>query len=102
VICPLEGSLAILPAEQSSSKPGGTGQRKYLRNIALILVQFFKMPQKSYMGQTVLLSLPWKACFGFLSPLKIHCFSRVLTREPWSNDKQFNHYTPPKRQKIHE
>jgi hypothetical protein len=39
---------------------------------------------------------------GFLSPLKIHCFSRVLTREPWSNDKQANHYSPPKRQKIHE
>jgi hypothetical protein len=77
--------LAILRAEPSSSKSGGSGHRKswILSSIIFILIQFLLRAVKSYdMGPPALLPIWRKVRCRSLSPLKICRLGRVFTREP--------------------
>jgi hypothetical protein len=70
-------SIQIRLLEPSSSEAGETWVRNMaaelcLQSILFMLVRFFYMPFFFDMGQTNLLPLRRKSCYGFLSPLKIH------------------------------
>jgi hypothetical protein len=79
--------LIILLAESSGSKQKewAKGTRIWHFEVSLFIVaNDFLHAVKSYdMGTTALLPLQRKVSCGFLSPLKIHRLSRVLTQEPW-------------------
>jgi hypothetical protein len=45
------------------------------------------------MGPTALLLIRRKACYGLLSPLKIHCVDQVEPANLRSSGKHANHYT---------
>jgi hypothetical protein len=65
--------LAILPAESSSSKTGGTGKGMMnftLQSVSFILQKVLYHDTKSYMGITALLPLWRKECCEFLLPLE--------------------------------
>jgi hypothetical protein len=70
-----QSSLAILPAEFSSSKSGTTGVGNYefgFRSFFVILRKVTLHTVKFYMGPTALLPLRRKWCHGFLSLLEIY------------------------------
>jgi hypothetical protein len=65
-----------------------------LRSIFVHTCKWFFTYRKSYdMGPTALLPLPRKACYGFLSPLKVHRLGWVWTRKLCVYGKHDNHYT---------
>jgi hypothetical protein len=80
-----QSSLVKLPTESSGSKYEEWRKEWefYLFSIWNTLSDLLHAIKSYDMGLLALLPIWRKVCCGFISPLKIHCLSRIWTCDPW-------------------